>query len=177
MSLRARNEFNSKERGFTLTELFITLAILSLVMGMGVPSMRDFVKNDRLVTQINTLVGQLAYARSEALLRHQSVVICASGTLTSCSTNNWASGWIVFVDSDNNADFSAGEDMLRQVEELSGSNTLASSIGSSVVYDKRGFAPNSIGSFTLCDDRGDAHKKSISISATGRVKRGGGGSC
>ncbi len=139
--------------------------------------MREFIKNDRLVTQINTLVGHLAYARSEAVLRHQPVVICASSNQSSCSTNNWASGWIIFVDTDNNSDFSAGEDMLRQVEELSGSNTLTSSVGSIAIYDKRGFAPNSVGSFTLCDDRGDAHKKAITISVTGRVRQGGGGSC
>ena len=166
-----------RNAAFTLIELMITLTILSLVMAIGVPSMRDFIKNDRLTTQINTLVGHLAYARSEAALRHQSVVVCASGTGTSCSTTNWASGWIIFVDSDNNSDFSAGEDMLRVVEEISGGNTLASTVGSVVTYDKRGFAPNSVGSFTLCDDRGDAHKKSISISTTGRVRQGGGGSC
>jgi len=166
-----------RNAGFTLIELMITLSILSLVMAIGIPSMRDFIKNDRLVTQINTLVGHLAYARSEAALRHQAVVVCASATGTSCSTTNWASGWIIFVDSDNNADFSAGEDMLRVVEGLAGGNTLASTVGSVVTYDKRGFAPNSVGSFTLCDDRGDAHKKSITISTTGRVRQGGGGSC
>ena len=163
--------------GFTLLELMITLAIISVVMVIGVPSFQNFIKNDRLVTQINTLVGHLAYARSEAALRHQSVVICASDTQTSCSTANWASGWIIFVDSNNDSNFSAGEDMLRVVEELSGDNTLTSTVGSIVTYDKRGFAPNSVGSFTLCDDRGNAHMKSISISTTGRVKQGGGGSC
>jgi len=163
--------------GFTLLELLITLTIVSLLMAIGVPSMRDFIKNDRLVTQINTLVGHLAYARSEAALRHQSVVVCASGTQTSCSTNNWSAGWIIFVDSDNNSDFSAGEDMLRVVDALSGGNSLTSTVGSLVIYDKRGFAPDSVGSFTLCDDRGDAHKKSITISTTGRVRQGGGGAC
>jgi len=139
--------------------------------------MRDFIKNDRLSTQINTLVGHFAYARSEAVTRHAPVIICASGTQTSCSTNDWSEGWIIFVDTDNNSDFSAGEDMLRQYEGLSGGNTLTSSIGNIVIYDKRGFAPDSVGSFTLCDDRGDAHKKAITISGTGRVRQGGGGSC
>jgi type IV fimbrial biogenesis protein FimT len=166
-----------RNAGFTLTELLITVSILTLVMAIGVPSMRDFIKNDRLVTQINTLVGHLAYARSEAVLRPQPVIICASSNQTSCSTNNWASGWILFVDTDNNSDFSAGEDMLRQFDGLSGGNKLTSSVGSIVTYDKRGFAPNSVGSFTLCDDRGDTHKKSITISATGRVRQGGGGAC
>lgn len=166
-----------KNSGFTLLELMITLTLISLVMAIGIPSMRDFIKNDRLVTQINTMVGHLAYARSEAVTRHQTVIICASSNLTSCSSSNWAEGWILFVDTDNNADFSAGEDMLRQHEALSGGATFTSSVGSVVTYDERGFAPNSIGTFSLCDDRGTTHMKSISISATGRVRQGGSTSC
>jgi type IV fimbrial biogenesis protein FimT len=166
-----------RNAGFTLLEILITVTILTLVMAIGVPSMRDFVKNDRLVTQINTMVGHLAYARSEAVLRHLPVVVCASSNLTSCSNGSWTDGWIIFVDTDNNSDFSAGEDMLRQYEGLSGGNTMTNTVGSIVIYDKRGFAPDSVGSFTLCDDRGDTHKKSITISGTGRVRQGGGGSC
>ncbi|MCG6889161.1 MAG: GspH/FimT family pseudopilin [Gammaproteobacteria bacterium] len=166
-----------KISGFTLLELMITMTLVSLVMAIGIPSMRDFIKNDRLVTQINTMVGHLAYARSEAVTRHQTVIICASSNQTSCSSSNWAEGWILFVDTDNNADFSAGEDMLRQHVALSGGTTFTSSVGSVVTYDERGFAPNSIGTFSLCDDRGTAHMKSISISATGRVRQGGSTSC
>ena len=166
-----------KNSGFTLLELLITVTLISLVMAIGIPSMSDFIKNDRLVTQINTMVGHLAYARSEAVTRHQPVVICASSNLTSCSSNNWAEGWILFVDTDNNSDFSAGEDMLRQQQALSGGVTFTSSVGSVVTYDQRGFAPNSIGTFSLCDDRGTTKMKSISISATGRVRQGGSSSC
>lgn len=166
-----------KNTGFTLLELLITVTLVSIVMAIGVPSMRDFVKNDRLSTQINTLVGHLAYARSEAVLRHVPVIICASSTLTSCNSNDWAEGWIIFVDDDSNGDLSAGEDLLRQHQALSGGNTLVSSAGSVVTYDERGFAPNSTGSFSLCDDRGATYMKSITISNTGRVRKGGSASC
>jgi type IV fimbrial biogenesis protein FimT len=166
-----------KNSGFTLLELMITMTLVALVMAIGIPSMRDFIKNDRLVTQINTMVGHLAYARSEAVTRHQPVILCASSNQTSCSSNDWADGWILFVDSDNNSDFSAGEAMLRQHQALSGGVTFTSSVGSVVTYDERGFAPNSIGTFSLCDDRGTANMKSISISATGRVRQGGSTSC
>lgn len=166
-----------KNSGFTLLELLITAALLAIVTAIGVPSMAEFIKNDRLSTQINTLVGHLAYARSEAVLRHQTVIVCASSNQSSCSSNDWADGWIAFVDTDNNSDFSAGEDMLRVQQALSGGNTLISSAGDSIVYDDRGFAPASIGSFSLCDDRGNAHIKSITISNTGRVRKGGSSSC
>lgn len=167
-----------KNSGFTLFELMITMMLIALVMAIGIPSMRDFIKNDRLVTQINTLVGQLAYARSEAVTRHVPVVICASnGNLDSCSSANWAEGWILFVDADSSSDFSAGDEMLRQQQPLPSGATLTSSMGFVVTYDSRGFAPGSAGSFSLCDDRKEAHLKSISISNTGRVRKGGSLSC
>ena len=56
-----------KESGFTLIELLVTVAIAGLVMAFAIPAMGTFVKNERLTTQINTLVGHLAYARSEAV--------------------------------------------------------------------------------------------------------------
>ncbi|MDH3759932.1 MAG: GspH/FimT family protein [Gammaproteobacteria bacterium] len=166
-----------KNSGFTLLELLITLVLVSIVMAIGLPSMRDFIKNDRLSTQINTLVGHLAYARSEAVTRHLPVVVCASNNQSSCSSNNWADGWIIFTDVDNSGDVSAGEEVLRAQQLLSGNNTLVSTTGSSVVYDNRGFAPTSTGSFSLCDDRGAVHIKSITISNTGRVRKGGSASC
>ena len=166
-----------KNSGYTLLEILITTAIVVIVMSIGIPSMSNFIKNDRLSTQINAMVGHLAYARSEAVLRHQSVIVCASDDESSCSSNNWADGWIVFVDADNSNDFSAGDEMLRVKQPLKGGNTLINSAGNNVEYDIRGFAPNSISSFSLCDDRGATHIKSISISVTGRVRRGGSVSC
>ncbi len=169
-----------KESGFTLIELLVTVAIAGLVMAFAIPAMGTFVKNERLTTQINTLVGHLAYARSEAVLRRQQVILCASSNMTSCQGTNWAAGWILFIDADNSSDFTAGEEILRVKQALSGGNTLVSSTGSSFIYDNRGFSPNSNGTFSLCDDRGASdpnYVKSISISNTGRVRRGGSASC
>ena len=166
-----------KNSGFTLLELLMTLALVSIVAAFGIPSMNEFIKNDRLSTQINTLVGHLAYARSQAVTSHLPVVVCASSNQTTCSSGNWADGWIIFTDIDNDGDVSAGEELLRVQQPLSGNNTLVNSVGNSVVYDSRGFAPNSNGSFSLCDDRGATHIKSITISNTGRVRQGGSASC
>ncbi len=166
-----------KNSGFTLVEALITTALIAIVMAIGVPSMSEFIKNDRLSTQINTLVGHLALARSTAVSRHQQVIICASNDQATCSSADWADGWIVFVDADASGGFTAGDELLRAQEALTGNNTLVSSAGTVVTYDNRGFAPASTGSFALCDDRGAPHMKSITISNTGRVRRGGGASC
>ena len=167
-----------KQSGFTLLELIITTGIIAIVMVFAVPAMGTFIKNDRLSTQINTLVSHLAYARSQSVTNAQQVILCASENLTSCSSSgNWSKGWILFIDADGDSSFSAGEEILRAKQELSGANTLTSSAGSKIIYDSRGFASDSNGTFSLCDDRGATKMKSLTISPTGRVRQGGSTTC
>jgi len=168
-----------KYSGFTLVELLAVVAMLGLLMAFGLPAMDTYVKNERLTTHINTLVGHLAYARSEAVLRSQQVVLCTSDDGTSCSNSAWTEGWILYVDADGDSSFSmsSGEEILRVKEPLSGGNTLTSTFGTSFVYDRRGFSATGTGTFSLCDDRGVTNMKSIAISNTGRVRQGGGAAC
>ena len=169
-----------KTSGYTLLELMITLALVATIFAFGIPSMNTFIQNDRLVTQINTLVGHLSYARSEAVKRSQQVAVCVSNNTISCTGgNNWENGWIIYVDLDGDGSFTGGEQVLRAQQQLEGANTLsAGTIGTQVTYDYRGFVDAaSVGSFSLCDDRGAAYGKAISISPTGRVRSGGAVSC
>lgn len=167
----------NKQSGFTLNELVITTALISIVTAVGVPSMTTLVQSDRLTTQINSLVGHLALARSQAITLQVPVTVCASSDQLSCSSADWTTGWVVFVDVDASGNFSAGDELLRAQEALEGTSQLTSSLGPRVVFDDRGFAPASAGSFSLCDERGVEYLKSISISQTGRVRKGGSASC
>lgn len=167
-----------KNSGFTLLELVITVALVSIVMAIAIPSMTTFTQNDRLTTNINTLIGHLAYARSEAVKRSQQVSICVSSDTTSCTGVNWQDGWIVYIDADGSNTFSAGEEILRAQQPLDGANTLATAIGTQVIYDYRGFVtPASVGSFLLCDARNGPYGKTITISTTGRVRVQDGSAC
>jgi len=167
-----------KNSGFTLLELLITVAIISIVMAIAVPSMTTFTQNDRLTTNINTLIGHLAYARSEAVKRNQQVSICSSNNATTCTGGNWQDGWIVYIDADGDNSFTAGEEVLRAQQALEGANTLTTAIGTQVTYDYRGFVnAASVGNFQLCDGRSGPHGKTIRISTTGRVRIEDGSTC
>lgn len=160
-----------KNSGFTLLELMIILAVVSVLMMIAIPSMTTFSQNDRLTTNINTLVGHLAYARSEAVKTSQQVAVCASNDASTCS-GGWADGWIVYIDADADNSFTAGEQVIRAQQALGGSNTIAATgIGTQIVYDNRGFvSAASVGSLLLCDDRTGPHGKTIRITSTGRVR-------
>lgn len=94
-----------KHSGFTLVELLITLIIVSILLAIGLPSLKSFLQGNQLVAGTNELLSAIHIARSEAIKLQTSVTICGSTNGTSCTdpaTNNWEDGWIVFVDSDSN---------------------------------------------------------------------------
>ena len=167
-----------KNSGFTLLELIMTVAMISIVVAIAIPSMTTFNQNDRLVTNINTMIGHLAYARSEAVKRSQQVSICVSNDTATCTGgNNWEDGWIIYIDADASNTFDATEEILRAQQALGSNQTITpTTFASQVTYDYRGFA-TSTGSFQLCDNRSGPYGKTISISNTGRVRLQDGSAC
>jgi type IV fimbrial biogenesis protein FimT len=126
-----------RENGFTLVELLITIVIVTTLLAMGVPSLKDFMKNNRLTAQSNAFVTALQVARTEAVKRGADTVICASSNQTACTgAGDWDKGWIVFSDLNLNGTPDLGasaplcedtEDcMLRTSGALSGKHTISS---------------------------------------------------
>lgn len=74
-------------RGFTVIELMVTLAILAIMMGLGVPSFRAFINSQRVKSATSELMTTLVIARSEAIKRNTAVAI------TPTDAANWAKGW------------------------------------------------------------------------------------
>jgi len=75
------------DKGFTLVEILITLAIVSILAVVASPSFISIIKRDRLVTNANHLHNTFKYARSEAIKREQDVNIVATGLQWSVTTD------------------------------------------------------------------------------------------
>ena len=158
-----------KAMGYSLLELVIVVALVGIVFSIAVPSMRVLTQNDRLVTHINTMVGHLAYARSEAVKRSQQVSVCVSNDAATCTGGSWEDGWIVYIDADADNAFTANEQILRVQQALGGNNNVTTTLGNQITYDYRGFT-NAAGSMLLCDDRSGDLGKTLTITNTGRVR-------
>ena len=92
------------QRGFTLLELMVTLAVAAVLAALAAPSFQSAIATSRLKAQANDIVGAIAMARSEAIRRGTRVTICKSGNQTSCATTgNWEQGWISFIDTTRDA--------------------------------------------------------------------------
>ncbi|MBV9344443.1 MAG: GspH/FimT family pseudopilin [Gammaproteobacteria bacterium] len=83
--------------GYTLTELLVVSAIVAILLGIGVPSYRYLTTNYRMSAEINALLGDLQFARYEAIKEGQPVTVCSSSDGATCSGNNtWQAGWVIF---------------------------------------------------------------------------------
>lgn len=96
-------------RGFTLIELMVTIAVLAIILGFAIPSFTDQIRNNRSLAYGEEFVTALNFARSEAIKRGGVVSICPSNDDADGCDNDWSNGWLVFVDSE---------------DEISGSTTI-----------------------------------------------------
>ncbi|CAH1386858.1 GspH/FimT family pseudopilin [Candidatus Nitrotoga sp. M5] len=159
------------QTGFTLIEVLVTVAILIVLLSIAVPNFMTFVQNSRLVGQTNDLVTSLNYARSEAIKRGVRVSVCSRSSNTACSAagvSNWDTGWLVFVNPNNNAVADIGETVLQVRQPLENGNTLRTAGLQRVTYQNSGFSGNA-DTFRLCDSRGTENGRAIAVSMQGRV--------
>jgi type IV fimbrial biogenesis protein FimT len=165
-------------RGFTLFELMLAIAVGALVLGIGVPSFQNFVRNSRITGVANEFLAAAYLARSEAIKRRATTVLCLSSNPTDetpdCAGDG-TQGWIVFVDdadpdvidagADRNAEVDAGEEVLLRHGALHATvrvGSLPNANGGYVAFSPAGVARPLGGgagaplqSIVLCDDRGN----------------------
>lgn len=119
----------NKVRGLTLVELVVTLAIAAILLTLAAPSFTRLVQSTKISGNVNTFMSDLRFARSEAVRRGGAVTMCrssnpetTSASGPTCGTGSlvgWESGWIIFLDQDNdgtrdfNANLSLDDTILR----------------------------------------------------------------
>jgi type IV fimbrial biogenesis protein FimT len=130
-----------REAGFTLTELITVAAIVAVLLGIGVPSYRYISTSWRMSSEVNALLGDLMYARGEALKEGQYVTVCVSSNGTGCTAGGWQSGWIIFSNPAGAANPAAGT--ILRVQAPFGGNPpdtfVADSGVTAVTYNREGF--------------------------------------
>lgn len=87
-----------RQRGFNIIELMVGITVLGVLLGLGVPSFTEMIRNNRLVEQSNSMVTALNYARSEALKRGFRVSACPGTNGVCTGGTDWNAGILVFTD-------------------------------------------------------------------------------
>ena len=167
-----------QETGFTLIELMVTIVVAAIILTVAIPSFKEIIDNNRLVTQVNAFTTSLAMTRSEAIQRAQQVTMCKSANGTSCTTSgNWEQGWIVFEDVNGDGS-NSGDDTIRVFSGLPTGYTVRVSGNFSdwLAYSRTGMSTGSSGAgvaaiFRVCTaDAVTTKSRAIDINTTGRAR-------
>jgi type IV fimbrial biogenesis protein FimT len=157
-------------RGYSLYELLMTLTLVALIIGLGLPSFSGIVARNRLHVEINALFHAIHLARKESIMRRQVVSICPSLDGLSCKPGrDWSTGWLMFENDDRDEPprRDSGEALLQ-----------AHKVGENVqiMANRRGFTLRATqkratnGTFVVCDRAGRATPKALVVSYTGRPR-------
>ncbi len=75
-------QIRTSERGFTLVELMVTVAIMGVVVAFAVPNMTRQIAESRMRTTASTFESALKEAKAESLIRRKDVTMEYSGAGT-----------------------------------------------------------------------------------------------
>ena len=178
-----------QQSGFTLVELMVTLGVGAILVGLVVPNMRDFMRNNRLSGGVNDMLHSLQLARTEAIKRQNgNVVVCGTASPTAADaamTCDYATfkGWFVFQDTNGNWQHDgAAEPVIERHALLDTSVTVKTDATDRIVsFGPSGFANlagarNPTGTIVICDARGvvavgaNSTGRALFITPTGRAR-------
>lgn len=141
--------------GFTLIELAATLSVMVILAGIATPSLAGLIERQRASAATTSLLTHMALARVSAITYRQSAVLCPSETGTSClAGTDWSGGWLLFLDTDENHQRDASEEIIRaDLEPTSRKLGVSSTFGRSQLrYMPDGRAAGANLTISICNE-------------------------
>lgn len=165
--------FFPRQKGFTLIELMVTVALGATLMMVAVPSFVLFQRNAQLSDAVSNFISAANTARANAMKQGlNTYLVPATGT-------NWSSGWMVFADSNWNQVYNEGVDeVILRHEALSTDITVTTPGASSftsgyLLFNGSGYPRLKSGAFgggTMVMANTSPRSSSIIVDPAGRVR-------
>lgn len=182
-----------RQRGFTLWELLVTVTVIGVVLGIGIPNFNEFSRNSEMASAVNSLVSAIHVSRTEAVKRGVPVTLCGSSTPLAAAPacDGGTGGYFAFTDvqdtdadgdPDGNGTFDGADVILLQRDRPAAQVTTAIEGASGMLrFATDGFldrfAANQLTRVMYCDPRGnvvgpgsggDSVARVVAIAPTGR---------
>jgi type IV fimbrial biogenesis protein FimT len=155
-----------RTRAFTLYELLITLALLTILVALGLPTISNLAAKSRQSAEINTLFHAFHQARKESIMRRRVVSLCPSLDGRTCAkTTDWSEGWLLFFDPAGTGWPGDGIVLRHTV-----SDTVRISANRRIFTARGTRKRTTNGTLVFCDRRGRTGAKALVISYTGRPR-------
>ena len=157
-------------RGYTLYELLLTLTVVAVLVGLGLPSFSSMAARNRLHVEINALFHAIHLARKESIMRRRVVSICPSVDGLTCEpSRDWSTSWLMFenTDKDEPPRRDPGEPLLQ-------AHIVSEHV--QIMANRRGFTLRATqkratnGTFVVCDRADRVTPRALVVSYTGRPR-------
>lgn len=163
-------------RGFTLTEVMVVVAISGVILAIAVPSFTGLLTRRQINDQTAAFTRSLNLARSAAVKHGRVVTMCrsdapeAAAPVCNAHTGNWATGWLIFVDENDDGVIDATDTILRVQPGWTNSGTIISSANNRLRYRPNGMTIGLLQTFTFTPKNSAQEnlKKEIAINFSGR---------
>ena len=159
------------QRGLTLVELMVTLAVAIILIASGMPLFTGVAANNRATAQSNSLLAAIRLARSEAVKRSTDVFVCPvsdpSAASPSCTGNDddWHLGWTVYY-----LDSSSTARHIRTWGAPPGDPTIDSNSSTSINFRPTGSASAVTNVALSQDDAEGIQSRCIAVNKGGQIR-------
>ena len=156
--------------GFTLIELMVSVSITSILLTIAIPNFSDFIVRMRVDNEISQLHRLLLITRNAAINSGQNAIICPLNRSLKC-TDQWQNELSVFIDSNQNKEFDAKEEVIKiRAEIVSGDQLVYGKRRNKITFSPTGqLSGLANGTFRYCPKDHKNKSRGIVIARSGRI--------
>ena len=157
-----------RQRGLTLIELIVAIAVLSILVTWAIPGFQQFTARNEVAAEVMRIKTALAMAKNTAVTRRHVIAVCPVGSpdAEECAEHDWTLP-IAILDGHATAGDLSEVEILKFVEP-SGGPDITFNRDYPIRFQSTGWSRGHNGTFTICGRDGTATM--VIISNMGRVR-------
>lgn len=161
---------NTRNKGFTLVELMVSVSVTSILAAIAAPNLSDFIIKMRVDNEVSQLHRMLLLTRNAAINSGQKAIICPLDSSYQC-TEQWQNELSVFIDVNGNKTFDANEKVISMRAAIKSGDELVYGKGrNNITFKPTGqLSGLANGTFRYCPQSNKNHSRGIIVARSGRV--------
>lgn len=166
-------------KGFTLVELLVSIAILSILLTQAVPAFQELLEKSKTRVATDNLIKHLNFARIQAINHREFVILCSANNNQRCArTRDWSGrSLLIFIDKNGDNRFKPRDDkLLRITDKMPNGSSLifrAFQNKSYLKWTPQGTTDYQNGNFTYCPASGKpTMARHLILNMVGRIYEG-----